>query len=56
MGNDEERRSMVEKLQQTYATKNFYMDHTQEDTPTKVTTRGQHMKKVHGDRCSKKSS
>jgi hypothetical protein len=46
MGKDEARRSVIEKLQQTYATKNFYMDHSQEDTPTKVTTNGQHMKKV----------
>jgi hypothetical protein len=32
MRNDEARRSVIEKLQQTYATKNSYMDHSSKDT------------------------
>jgi hypothetical protein len=57
-GKDEARRSVIEKLQQTYSTKNFDMDHSPEDTPTMVTkiaTREQQQEKVHGDRCSKKN-
>jgi hypothetical protein len=59
MRNDEAGRSVIDKLQQTYTTKNFYMEHSPkiyQTIGTKVTTRGQHMNKVQGDRCSEKSS